>query len=85
MLYICQMLTCDWKNQGRRYLDLVPVVAPRKMDMGTQETSAQIAGLNLTLGLVLSDPSEGLQSLPFGDCWIEQVMRRKILIKATRI
>ena len=89
----CQGLTCE-KNHGRRYLDLVPVIVTWKMDVDTQETSAQIAGPNFTVDLVLSDPSErskrndakeeGSRVTFFGDCWIEQVIHRKY-IEATRV
>ena len=40
----CQSLTCDRNYQGRRCVDVVPVVFRRKMVLGAQEMCAQNAG-----------------------------------------
>ena len=54
LLYKCQGFTCDKKNQ----LGLGASGFPPKMDIGTQETFAQDAGLNFEVDLVVSERSK---------------------------
>ena len=78
--YRCQGPNRGKKNQGRRYLDLTPVVF--YADDG--EGHIRNAGRQPNEVSVLSDLNEGrerggLEIQPFGSCWIETVMRRKYM------
>ena len=63
------------RHQGRRYLEVVPVVFFQKTSMIIQEMLAQNAGLNLTVEM--DQAEEDCLFQPFVDCTSEQVLRFK--------
>ena len=93
LLYRCQSLTCDGKDQSPRDVDLMPLVFPSEDGSGcTRDVCAERwTVLNVEDSSVRSMKKEQaqrrksgeLQIQPFGNCWIKQAMRRKY-IEATR-
>ena len=80
----------DQKTQGRRYLDLVPEVFPSEEGRGHQRDARaecwhELNGGSSSVSSLRGEQAQrrkrgrGLQSHPFGDCWIEQLVRRKYI------
>ena len=77
-MYRCHGLVCATKNQGCRYLNLMPVVFLTEGGSGYIRDPCANWWTELNGGSVVPERSkcnavkEEGSSDPFGDCWIEQ-------------
>ena len=86
LLCSCRGLTRATQNQGLRYLDLVPVVFHSEDGGGYVGDVSAACWTELNdggqLGILEMEQSQrrkrgGLEAQPFGDCWNQQVVRRR--------
>ena len=81
LLHRCQSLPCDRSDQGPCYVDIVRVVFPSEDGFGcTRDVCAECGGDRSSRSMKKEQTQRrktgGLEIQPFGDCRIEQTMRR---------